>query len=252
MSLEHFVRSHLGDRRRAASFSDMRGVCLTELLISLAVGAIVLAATLEAVNMVQAHATTQHRMVTHQQDLRLGLEVFEQEVRLAVADSIVTAAPDAFLFLANLHGQRTLTTGAVVSGQSMLSVQNGSGWGDGKAVKICGQQACETHHLSRAGQRYQLILAEPIAVAFPVGASVEVSNHVTYYTKRDEQGMLRLMRMVDGGANTLIGELKDARFSYRDETGRTTVIPSKIRRVDIEIEAGHSSRSIVRTISLRT
>lgn len=108
------------------------------------------------------------------------------------------------------------------------------------------------HRLSRAGQRYQLALAEPVGLAFPAGASVEVRNRVIYYTKRDEKGAMKLMRMVDGGANVLIGELGNARFSYRDERGRTTSLPSQVKRVVVEIEPSFSAHKVVREVSLRS
>jgi hypothetical protein len=75
---------------------------------------------------------------------------------------------------------------------------------------------------------------------------------VVYYTKRAEKGTLRLMRMVDGGANVLIGELKDVRFSYRDERGGLTHLPSQVKRVVVEIESSHSAHRIVREVSLRS
>lgn len=232
--------------------SDRRGVCLTELVMSLATGAIVLAAAFEIFHIVQTVAGAQQRTMTQQQDLRLALEVFEQEVRLTATEAIVTVEPDQFLFLANLNGQQTTTTGAVLPGQSVLAVQDGSGWGEGKTVILCGREACEVHRLVRAGQRYQLTLAEPIESMFPAGASVEVSNRVAYYTKRDEQGVLNLMRMVDGGASLLVGELNQAHFSYRDGRSHVTRRPSEVRRVLIEIEPSHLGHRTIREVGLRS
>lgn len=252
MSQKHVVGSLARNLKEVSLPSGTQGVCLIELMVSLATGAIVLAAALNTFNVVQTRAATQYRGLAHQQELRLGLEVFEQEVRLAMADSIVTAAPDEFLFLANVNAQRTATASDVVPGQSVLAVQDGSGWGEGKTVTVCGHQVCEVHRLSRAGQRYQLALAEPVESAFPAGASVEVRNRVVYYTKRDEKGALRLMRMVDGGANVLIGDLGNARFYYRDERGRATSLPSHVKRVVVEIELSGSVRRIVREVSLRS
>ena len=237
---------------KAGLSSTSRGVCLTELMVSLTTGAIVLAAALETFNVVQAQAVRQYRTVSNQQELRLGLEVFEQEVRLAVADSIVTASPDEFLFLANVSDQRTTTTSAVTPGQSLLTVEDGSGWGEGKTVILCGPQACEAHRLSRAGQRHQLTLTEPIGLTLSTGASVEVTNRVVYYTKRDEQGTLKLMRMVDGGASVLIGELEAAHFSYWDERGRATQLPAHMKRVVVTIKPMYSVRTVVREVSLRS
>lgn len=232
--------------------SSERGICLTELMVSLTAGAIVLAAALNALNVAQVHVSKQHNDLRHQQDLRLGLEVFEQEVRLAVADSILSATPDEFRFHANVSAYRTVTTGAVVPGQSVIAVQDGSGWSEGKAVIICGHQACETHRLSRSGQRYQLTLTEPVTLSFPTGSSVEVSNRVVYYTKRDENGPVKLMRMVDGGASLLIGDLDNLHFTYWDEHGYITQQPSLVKRVVLEIESNHSLHRMMREVSLRS
>lgn len=237
-------------RRDATCFSDHHGICLMELVISLAAGTIVLAAALDTFNVVQPLAAARQRALTQQQELRLGLDVFVQEARLA--GSVVAAAPDQFLFLANLSGQRTVTTTTVLPGQSLLAVQDGSGWREGKAVILCERGACEEHRLIRTGQRDQLALTEPVQSIFPSGASVEVTNRVVYYTKRDEQDGVNLMRMVDGGASILAGELKKARFSYRDEYGHVAQTPSDVRRVVVEIEPSHLGHRIVREVGIRS
>lgn len=231
---------------------DKRGICLTELMISLTAGVVVLAVALNALNIAQAHVNKQQNDLRHQQDLRLGLEVFEQEVRLAVADSIDSATANEFRFRANISAHRTVTTGVVMPGQSVIAVQDGSGWSEGKTAVICGHQACEAHRLSRSGQQHQLTLTEPVAVSFAAGASVEVSNQVAYYTKRDENGTVKLMRMVDGGANVLIGNLEELRFSYRDEHGHITQQPSLVKRVVLEIESNHYLHRMMREVTLRS
>jgi hypothetical protein len=252
MNQGDITRSDVQRRRSVSMVFDRRGVCLAELMVSLTAGVIVLAAALNALNIAQAHVTKQQNDLRHQQDLRLGLEVFEQEVRLAVADSIVSATPDEFRFHANISAHRTVITGAVVPGQSVIAVQDGSGWSEGKTVIICGSQACETHRLSRSGQQNQLTLTEPVALSFPAGASVEVNNRVVYYTKRDENGTVKLMRMVDGGANILISDLEDLHFSYRDEHGLITRQPSLVKRVVLAIESNHSLQRMMREVSLRS
>jgi hypothetical protein len=238
--------------KRMSALSGMNGVCLAELLIGLAAGVIVLATALETFNIVRQHVAKQQRDLMYQQDLRSGLAVLEQEARLATAESIVIANPDEFQFRANINAQRTTTTGDIAQGQSVFSVQDGSGWGEGKAVAICGRRMCELHRLARAGQRTLLTLTEPVRSAFPTGASVEVRNHVVYYIKQDERGLLRLMRMVDGGAGTLVGRLENIRFAYRDDRGRATSEPSQVKRVVVEIESNRSTHHVVREISLRS
>lgn len=231
---------------------ETRGLCLSELMISLAAGTIVLATALNAMNVVHSQVGKQERTLSHQQDLRLGLEVFEQEVRLASADSIDLIHSNEFRFRANLNAQRTVTTGAVMPGQSILPIENGSGWGEGKVVNLCSRQACEAHRLARTGQRYQLALAEPVGLAFPSGSSVEVSNQVVYYVKSGEQGTHKLMRMVDGGASVLIGDLEDLHLSYRDENGHVTQQPSQVKRVVLHIGSIRPLHSMVREVGLRS
>jgi len=241
-------------RGQSACFrlSPLSGVCLTEVMIGLAAGTIVLAATLGTVNTIHHHVIDRQRVLAYQQDVRLGLEVFEQEARLAEAETIIAAEPEEFLFLANLNAQRTLTIGAVAPGQTVLTVQDGSEWGSGKTVLLCGQHVCETHRLARAGQRSQLVLEEPAGSMFPNGASLEVRNRVRYYTRRDESGTVRLMRMVDGGASTLIGGMGGICFSYRDSSGHTTSLPEQVKRVVVEIESERPALRALREVSLRS
>lgn len=232
--------------------SNERGACLAECMVSLATGTIVLAASLQTFTMLHTQTIQQQRVLSHQQDLRVGLEVLEQEVRLAATDSIVTASPQEFRFQANINGQRTTLGSAVMPGQSILPVLDGSGWGKGKTVVLCARQACESHGLLRDGQRLQLMLSEPVGTAFPAGTSVEVMNHVAYYTKPDERQVVRLMRMVDGGANVLIADLKDVRWSYWDEEGRPALLPSLIKRVVVEMTSGVLPNKTVGEVSLRS
>ncbi len=234
------------------TLSDASGMCLSELMISLAAGVIVLASAMSAMNVVQTHVGQQERTLNHQQDLRLGLEVFEQEVRLATADSIGLTHSNEFQFRANLNAQRTVTTSPVMPGQSVLSIENGSGWDEGKVVILCSRQACETHRLARTGQRYQLTLTEPVGLSFPSGSSVEVSNQVMYYAKSEEKGTYKLMRMVDGGASVLISDLEDLHLSYRDENGHMTQQPSQVKRVVLSIGSSRPLHTMVREVGLRS
>jgi hypothetical protein len=115
MNDERFTTSR---QRWVGILAESDGLCLSELMISVAIGAAVLATALSTLNIVQTYAGKQHRMLNHQQDLRLGLEVFEQEVRLTTADTIVTAAPNEFQFHANLGDHRTITTSDVLPGST--------------------------------------------------------------------------------------------------------------------------------------
>lgn len=252
MNGARLISSSLRGRTCFPILGNVRGVCLTELMISLTVGVAVLATVLNVFNVVHAHAEKQYRTLKHQQDLRLGLEVFEQEARLATPDSIVKAAPNELVFQANLSAYRTTTTGAILPGQSVISVQDGRGWGEGKTILVCGPRGCEWHRLSRGGRRYELTLAEPVGSSFPAGSSVEVQNRVLYYVRHEKEGTSSLMRMVDGGASVLIGELDNLRFSYWNEMGYETNQLQLVRRIVLEIQSNQPWHRMVREVSIRS
>lgn len=236
----------------AEHMKDMRGVCLAELAIGIAIAILVLGGLLEVLHLAQKAVGAKQRTIAQQQDVRIGLEIFEQEVRLATAESFVSAASHTVEFFANLHARHTSTTATVVPGQSVLPVVDGSGWGKGKTIAICTNLFCETHRLSGTGQRNQLTLETPMEGTFPAGASVELNNRVVYYTKTDEKGTISLMRMVDGGANVLVGELERVRFAYRDKRGRPTDRPSKVAQVLIDIKPRNTRKGDTRSVALRS
>lgn len=232
--------------------TDTRGMCLAELAIGMAIAILVLAGLFEVLNLGQSAIGEKQRIMAQQQDVRVGLEVFEQEARLATAESFISANHDTVEFLANVHALHTNTTSSIIPGQSAIPVVDGSGWGKGKTVVICKPLRCETHRLSRTGQRSQLMLEDEIREVFPTGASVEISNRVAYYTKPNEQGHMNLMRMVDGGANVLIAELETVRFSYRDEKGRLTSVPSKVACIIVDIEPRYTRKREAHSVALRS
>jgi len=246
------MKQDYGNVERENLLFDQRGLCLSELIVAAAVGTVLLAGSLEALNFVHAQAVQQERSMTGQQEMRAGLEVLEQEVRMASAAAITTAASDRLEFSANIHALETMTTATVASGQTVVPVQAGGGWGQGKIVRICGAGGCESHRLAQTGQRLQLVLSEPVSGLFPAGASVEVMNRVAYYTRADEAGRLRLMRMIDGGAGVLIGDLQTARLSYWDDRGRVTAVTGSVARVVVEIEPMGSRARVVREVTVRS
>lgn len=252
MSYLQSTTSRVRGRQWMRPLSNCDGMCLSELMISLTIGAVVLATALTTLNTIQAHASKQHRTLNHQQDLRVGLEVFEQEVRLATADTIARVAPQEFLFHANLADQRTITTAEVSPGSSVLPVLDGSGWGEGKTIHVCGWNSCESHQLARAGQRHQLTLTEPIGMRLTKGASVQVRNQVKYYVKGYKDSSSSLMRMVDGGASVLIGDLSDPTFSYWNDLGQRTTDPLLVRRIMLEIHSTKPLHRMVREVSIRS
>lgn len=228
------------------------GTTLTELMLAMAAGLVVLGATLQALSYFQQQFMRQQREVAQQQDLRLGLEVLEQELHLAWSGSLTIAAQDVVEFSANLQGLSTTVTAAAVIGQTALSVEDGRGWDDRKTILACWAERCETLALARDGQRRLLTVTQPLARAIPAGAFVSLLNRVRYYSRRDDQGVLRLLRQVDGGASVLVGDIREARFSYWNENGQAVTQLALIRLVVVEVTMSDQGIRTVREISLRT
>ena len=228
------------------------GASLTELMFAMAAGLVVLGATLQALSYFQQQFMRQQREVAQQQDLRLGLEVLEQELRLAGSGSLTTAASDSVEFSANLQGLSTTITAAAAIGQTALSVEDGRGWDDRKTIVACWVEHCETLALARDGQRRLLTVTQPLTMMIPSGASVVLLNRVRYYSRHDDQGVLRFLRQVDGGASVLVGDIREARFSYWDANGRAVTHPTLVRLVVVEVMMSDQGMRAVREISLRT
>ena len=228
------------------------GTSLTELMFAMAAGLVVLGATLLARSYFRQQFMRQQREVAQQQDLRLGLEVLEQELRLAGSGSLITTASDSVGFLANLQGLSTTITATAAIGHMTLTVEDGRGWEDQKTIVACWAERCETLALARDGQRRLLTVTQPLTVAIPSGASVSLLNRVRYYSRRDDQGVLRLLRQVDGGASILVGDIREARFSYWDENGQAVTEPAQVRLVVVEVTMSDRGIRAVREMSLRT
>ena len=229
-----------------------RGTSLIELMFAMAAGLVVLGATLQALSYFQQQFMRQQREVAQQQDLRLGLEVLEQELRLAGSGSLTTVASDSVGFSANLHGLSTTVTATAVAGQTAFSVEDGRGWDDRKTIVVCWAERCERLTLVRDGQRRVLTVTQPLTTAIPAGAFVSLLNHVRYYSRRDDQGVPRLLRQVDGGASVLVRDIREARFSYWDENGQAVTQPALVKRVVVEVMILDRGIRAVREISLRT
>jgi hypothetical protein len=236
---------------------NCRGVCLVEVLIALAAGMVVLAATLQSLDHFERRLSKQHVAAARTQDLRIGLKVLEDEVRAAGTAASFSDPPLAVAgrqeieFDANLGGLVTTLTAPVSSIQQELPVVNGSGWPKGKRVLVCDREHCAEGRLARDGQKALLSIAAPLEHEFPAGSEVRVANRVRYYVKTDRKGPSRVMREVDGGANPLIGEIARFQFSYFDRAGSPTTDPLWVARVRVEAASVEAPVPVVREIGLR-
>ena len=87
---------------------------------------------------------------------------------------------------------------------------------------------------------------------FPAGSELSVVNRIRYYVLPDNVGTVRLMRMVDGGANTLIGGLRDVQFHYFARGGEPAIDPGSVARIRIEAETAFSRLPVSKDIAIRS
>jgi Tfp pilus assembly protein PilW len=59
------------------------GICLTEILVAMAAGMVILSTTFQALTFFESKLVAQQGTISRHQDQRLGLHVIEEELRLA-------------------------------------------------------------------------------------------------------------------------------------------------------------------------
>ncbi len=230
---------------------SQRGFSLIEVMTAMAAGLVVLGAALQSLVYFQREFARQHEQVVQQQDVRLGLELFEQELRLAGSGSLSVVRPDSIEFTANVSGLMTNVIAPAPAGYSTLAVEDGRGWPDHKLVRVCWNDLCEHFTLARAGQRNLLTLVEPTPRPIPSGASIMVINRIRYYSRLDERGILRWLRQIDGGASVLAENIARFSLSYWDAQRRPTVYPDSVRSLLVEIALPGRPITETREIALR-
>lgn len=239
------------------AIGNCRGVCLAEVLIALAAGAVVLSATVQSLDHFERRLSKQHVAAAQAQDLRIGLKVLEDELRLIGAGASASEPPlhvagrQDIEFSANLGGLVTTLTDAISPVQQELPVVSGADWPKGKRILVCDRERCAESRLARDGRKALLNLTAPLAYDFAAGSEVRVANRVRYYVKTDRNGPARVMRDVDGGANPLIGEVARFQLSYFDRTGAPTTDPFRVTRVRIDAAVGEGRQRAIRDIGFR-
>jgi hypothetical protein len=217
------------------------GVCLSEALIATTAGIIVLSAALQSLDHFQKRLWKQIEAMDRQQELRIGLKILLDELRLAgtgappTDPALTKSEPEEIEFLANLDGLMTVLSQSVSAVEKGLVVFDGFEWPKGKRLLVCDQEQCRGGKLSRTGQQNLLTLVEPLGQTFQLGRAVFASNTVRYYLGKNRAGTPSLMREVDGGANALIPDVTAFRLLYSDRDGKPTNQPERIVRVHVEL-----------------
>lgn len=238
-----------------------RGLCLTELMCALGIGSMLVALAFHGLGTIAQQLRAQQDAMGQTQEVRLGLAVWEADVRAmlplvdAGAPSLSRASASEVQFQANVHDLETVLSAPADAGQTLLAVNDAAGWPEGKEIRLCSQGACLVNRLLKDGTAAQLVLAEPLGRALPVGSTIVVVNDVRYYRMEAGAGRYKLMRSVDGGAASLMGELTKVEFQYFTEQRNPTTDAAQIRRVRLTVEPSSrqtAHRPIMQDVALRS
>ena len=240
-----------------ARVKDTAGFCLPELMIAMAAGAVVLAASVQTLDHFDHRFRGQQRAMASQQDLRIGLGVVQSELRIAHSGSplqtgVLRLSETEVEFMANLNESVTTFREAVSGEATELPVRNGGDWSRGKTIHVCTLTRCAEGRLARDGRVQSLTVSAPLGQAFPAGSLVSISNRVRYYLRRDPAGTFTLMRMVDGGASALFGEVVGFRVVGFDRSGYPTQGPTAVARLHLEVMMRGQAIPVTTDIGLRS
>jgi hypothetical protein len=233
------------------------GICLTEVMVAMAAGAVILSTTFHTLTLFESKLTAQQDTISRHQDQRLGLHVLEEELRLAGtglpidSPAISSLGAQEIAFTANLDNLTTVLAEPASALQQELIVLNGSNWNQGKHIVICSADHCAEGILARDGRQTLLSLTASLGVAFPAGSEVFVSNRLRYYVSGTSGGKKNVMRQVDGGANTIIGDVTHFQLDYFNKQGQPTSDAAFVSRVRIDLVVGHDRQGVVSEVGLR-
>lgn len=249
------LREVVSDKGRFVHFSA--GMTLVELLVTLAVSMVILSASIQGLYLFQQKYLAQQRAMEQQQELRIGLQVFNSELRLAggsrskIGLSLLNVKKTDVAFWANLNGTTTTLRQPILGTTVTLPVANGRGWKKGRQILICEATVCVKARLAVNGVRNTLKVEVPVGRRFSAGSQVMELRYVRYYLGKDRQGHPSIMRQVGGGINSFISHITHFEMKYFTPTGFPTVNPGDVSRVTVEVAVGSSNKLIRSGVSLR-
>lgn len=244
-------------RKRAEKRLGSAGVSLIELLMALAISSVGIAAAIQAFAAYGARLSHQQVAMIGNQELRLGMDVLCSELRLAAGGVLGGEAP--FLkananeaeFFANLGSAATTLTQSANPGLQDLMVEDGTDWPRGKQIVLCSATHCAWNQLASDGRKHALTLVTPPTEQFQIHSAVFLLNRVHYYVKPQGDGMLRVMREVDGGVSTLLGDVRHFQLRYFNRDGEVTEDTREIVRVQVTMGVGAQGLVLSRDIAIR-
>lgn len=249
-------RGEIVPGRRVFAYSSL-GMTLVELLVTLAVSMVILSASIQGLYLFQQKFLAQQRAMAQQQELRIGLQVMNAELRLTggsrskIGLSLIKVEKTDVAFFANLDGTATTLRHPILGTTVALPVANGSGWKKGRQILICEATVCVKARLAANGVRGTLTIAAPLGRRFPAGSQVLELRYIRYYLGKNRQGHPSIMRQVGGGINSFISHVAHFEMKYFTPTGLPTINPRDVSRVTVEIAVGNSNKLLRSGVGLR-
>ena len=255
------MRSHLIAHR----LRGFKGLTLIELLVAMAISAVLIAAIYRTFIWQQKTYVVQEQVVDMQQNVRVAINRMMREIRMAGFGSIsdVLALPD----LGNGRGVNGFTqvvtpgstTITIVGGFKPIRRDNGdpilvaSASGnqitlnyatdefDGNAHRFICIGGIESNTVQSRSERI-LTLDEPLRYTHPPGTPIYKIHAITYGLRNNDDGVRVLFRdlypnTVSSQRDTVAENIENLQFEYLDANGITTTNPGDIRMIRVTITA---------------
>ncbi|MBI3810905.1 MAG: hypothetical protein HY283_01685 [Nitrospirae bacterium] len=225
---------------------NLRGASLVELMVSSLVFLLVAAGGMRFLILQHQWAVRQEDTAEAQQQVRAAADFMGREIALLGFGlpegdvRILKASGQEVEFLANLHAAAARLTETAPDGLKQLSIryENGSDqFKLGRTISICSLDRCERHVLAQDGGIDNLQLTEGITNNFSPNSTIQVINHIRYALKPAAAAQFKLIRTVDGGANSVAEGLDDLELVYLNQNGQSTTTFADIRRIRIHLTA---------------
>jgi len=234
------------------------GVTLIELLVAMAISAILIAAIYRTFISQQKTYTVQEQVVDMQQNVRVAINRMMREIRMAgfgnVSDVLKLGGVNGFSEVVTPEGSNKIT---IVGGFKQIRRDNGdpivvdSASGnqitlnyatdefDGNAHRFICIGGIESNTVQSRSERI-LTLDEPLRYTHPPGTPI-YKIHAIAYGLRDD-GVRVLFRdlnpnTVSSQRDTVAENIENVQFEYFDANGNPSAIPANIRMVKVTVTA---------------
>jgi len=236
------------------------GVTLIELLVAMAISAILIAAIYRTFISQQKTYTVQEQVVDMQQNVRVAINRMMREIRMAgfgnVSDVLKLGGVNGFSEVVTPEGSNKIT---IVGGFKQIRRDNGdpivvdSASGnqitlnyatdefDGNAHRFICIGGIESNTVQSRSERI-LTLDEPLRYTHPPGTPIYKIQAITYGLRNNDDGVRVLFRDLYSNTGsskreTVAENIENVQFEYFDANAKPIAIPANIRMVKVTVTA---------------